>query len=46
MTYAEEYRRSLKNRGEDPSWVDKILVLNKKRRELITQQEGLPRATK
>lgn len=41
MTYAEEYRRSLKNRGEDPKWVDKISELNQKRKQIITQQESL-----
>lgn len=41
MTFADEYRRSLKNRGDDPAWVDKILALNQKRRQIITQQEGL-----
>src|SRR5579872_4968386 len=39
--YAEEYRRSLKNRGADPSAVDKILAMNTKRRQIITQQETL-----
>src|ERR1044072_6796980 len=39
--YADEYRRSLKARGEDPSWVDKILALNTKRKKIITQQESL-----
>ncbi len=39
--FADEYRRSLKNRGEDPAWVDKILALNQKRRQIITQQESL-----
>jgi len=41
LTYADEYRRSLKNRGEDPSWVDKLLAMNHKRRQIITQQETL-----
>jgi seryl-tRNA synthetase len=41
LTYADEYRRSLKNRGDDPSWVDKILALNTKRRAIITKQETL-----
>lgn len=41
LTYADEYRRSLKNRGEDPASVDKILALNVKRRQIITQQETL-----
>lgn len=39
--YADEYRRSLKIRGEDPKWVDKILELNLKRKQIITQQESL-----
>lgn len=39
--YADEYRTSLKNRGEDPKWVDKLLELNAKRKQLITQQESL-----
>lgn len=39
--YADEYRKSLKARGEDPSWVDKLLELNSKRKQIITQQEGL-----
>lgn len=39
--YADEYRKSLKNRGEDPKWVDKILAMNQKRRAIITQQETL-----
>ena len=39
--YADEYRRSLKNRGDDPAWVDKILALNQVRRQIITQQESL-----
>lgn len=39
--FAEEYRRSLKNRGEDPKWVDKLTELNQKRRQIITQQESL-----
>ncbi len=39
--FADEYRRSLKNRGEDPSWVDKMLDLNAKRKKIITEQESL-----
>lgn len=39
--FAEEYRTSLKNRGEDPKWVDRILELNQVRRQIITQQENL-----
>ena len=41
LTYADEYRRSLKNRGADPSAVDKILGLNTKRKQFITSQETL-----
>src|SRR5665213_931712 len=41
LTYADEYRRSLKNRGEDPSAVDKILTMNLKRKQIITQQAAL-----
>ena len=41
LTYAEDYRRSLKARGEDPAWVDKLSDLNQKRRQIITQQETL-----
>jgi len=40
-TYAEEYRLSLKNRGEDPKWVDRLLELNQARKHIITSQEGL-----
>ncbi len=39
--YADEYRRSLKNRGDDPHAVDKILTMNKARRQILTQQETL-----
>lgn len=39
--YAQEYRQSLKNRGEDPKAVDKILSLNQKRKQIVTQQETL-----
>lgn len=39
--YADEYRASLKNRGDDPKWVDRILELNQVRRQIITQQESL-----
>ncbi len=38
---AEEYRRTLKNRGMDPKAVDHIVALNLKRREAITKQETL-----
>lgn len=41
MTFADEYRKTLKNRGADPSAVDKILALNQKRKAIITQQENL-----
>lgn len=39
MTYAEEYRRSLKNRGEDPRLLDQLLEINAKRKALITEAE-------
>jgi seryl-tRNA synthetase len=39
MTYADEYRRSLKNRGEDPRLVDQLLDMNSKRKQLITEAE-------
>lgn len=39
--FADAYRRDLKNRGEDPTWVDKLLELNQTRRTMITAQEGL-----
>lgn len=39
--YADEYRHSLKKRGEDPKWVDKLIEINQKRRQVITQQESL-----
>jgi seryl-tRNA synthetase len=39
--YAEMYRSSLKKRGEDPKWVDKLIELNGKRKAIITQQEAL-----
>lgn len=38
--YAKEYRETLKNRGEDPSWVDKIFEQNKKRKALLTEMES------
>jgi seryl-tRNA synthetase len=41
LTFSEEYRRSLKNRGVDPHAVDKILEINSRRRQIITSQEGL-----
>ena len=39
--FAAEYRASLKNRGEDPAWVDRLLALNARRKQIITTQEGL-----
>lgn len=39
--FADEYRRSLKNRGADPKEVDNLLALNAKRKEIITKQEAL-----
>lgn len=41
LTFADEYRASLKKRGEDPKWVDKLLQLNQARKQIITQQETL-----
>ncbi|MGE0526835.1 MAG: serine--tRNA ligase [Bdellovibrionales bacterium] len=41
LTYAEEFRKSLKGRGEDPRAVDRLLELNQKRRQIITEQESL-----
>lgn len=38
---ADAYRLTLKNRGDDPKAVDKILALNAKRKQIITQQEAL-----
>lgn len=40
-TFADDYRWSLKARGEDPKWVDKLLSMNVERRQIITEQEGL-----
>lgn len=40
LTYADEYRRSLKNRGEDPRLLDQLLELNTKRKALITEAES------
>ncbi len=37
---AEEYRRSLKNRGEDPKLVDQLLDMNAQRKQLITESES------
>lgn len=39
-SYANDYRETLKNRGEDPSWVDKIFDQNKKRKALLTEMEA------
>lgn len=39
--FREEYRRSLKNRGADSSSVDRILEINARRKQIITQQESL-----
>lgn len=38
-SYAEAYRESLKNRGEDASLVDQLLSLNSERKALVTQAE-------
>lgn len=40
LTYAEEYRRSLKNRGEDPRLLEQLLEINAKRKALITEAES------
>jgi len=39
--YADRYRQALKNRGDDPKWVDRLLQMNQSRRQIITQQETL-----
>jgi seryl-tRNA synthetase len=39
--YAGEYRATLKNRGDDPAAVDRILALNQSRKAIITEQETL-----
>jgi len=37
----EEYKQCLRNRGADPDPVDKLIVLDKERRELISKVESL-----
>jgi len=37
--YAEGYKESLANRGEDPTLVDQLLALNSERKALVTQME-------
>lgn len=39
MTYVEEYKRSLQNRGWDTSLVDQLVEINRQRREFITKME-------
>ena len=38
-TYAEEYKICLKNRKDDPSQVDRLLELNRERKQCISQME-------
>ena len=38
-TFADDYRRALKNRGADPASVDRLLELNKARRFAISEAE-------
>jgi seryl-tRNA synthetase len=40
-SYADLYRDSLRNRGENPDLVDQALALNQKRKVLITRSEQL-----
>jgi seryl-tRNA synthetase len=39
LTYADEYRKSLKARGEDSRLVDQLLAMNTKRKQMITEAE-------
>ena len=39
-SYADEYRQALVNRGAETEILDRVLDLNKKRKELITQAES------
>ncbi len=38
-TYAEDYKACLKNRKDDPSQVDRLLELNRERKQCIAQME-------
>lgn len=40
MTYADEYRKSLRARGEDGRLVDQLLEINSRRKALITEAEA------
>ncbi len=37
--FEEAYRKNLKDRGEDPGWVDKIFAQNKQRKALLLEME-------
>lgn len=39
LTYLEEYRLTLKNRGSDPSLVDQLVAMNDQRKHFVTQME-------
>lgn len=39
LTYLEEYKLTLKNRGADPKLVDHLVELNDQRKQLLTQME-------
>lgn len=39
-TFADDYRESLRNRGDDPSHVDRLLELNRIRRRAISEAES------
>lgn len=39
-TFADQYRETLKNRGEDPGWVDRLLEQNQKRKALLSDMES------
>lgn len=38
--YEKAYRKSLKDRGEDPGWVDKIFTQNQERKALLQEMEA------
>lgn len=40
LTYLEEYKESLKNRGWDSSMADEIVTINNRRRAMITKMEA------
>jgi seryl-tRNA synthetase len=41
LTYLEEYRLTLKNRGADPAAVDELLNMNEERKTFISKSESL-----